>query len=90
MVVEKLKQYSQNFAIGKEENSGLVSQRKLLKNKMILSQTLFIVSNLSSLSIAEVQNIYSLNPAMIGCVCESLSLTGYGVTFPFLFTQYKY
>jgi hypothetical protein len=44
---------------------------------------------MTQLVLAEVQNINSLNPATMVWVCDYLSLTGYSVTFPFLFTQYK-
>ncbi len=56
---------------------------------MILSQVFIYGAILYSLSIAEVQNIHSLNPATMVWIYEFLSATGCGVTFPFLFTQYK-
>jgi hypothetical protein len=71
---------------GKLENWRLV-KRKIRKNKMILSQAL-IDANLSSLGILYVKT-NSLNRATMVQVYEFLSLIGYGVTFPFLFTLYK-
>ena len=56
---------------------------------MILSQALIVGANLCLLSSAEVRNKNSLDPATMVWVYDFLSLTGYGVTLPFLFTQYK-
>jgi hypothetical protein len=62
---------------------------KIMTNEMILSHALIIDVNLSSLSIAELQNINSLNPAAMVRIYEFILLTGYGVTFPFPLTQYR-
>jgi hypothetical protein len=52
---------------------------------MILSRAHIIDANLYSLRCKTT----SLNPATIVWVYDFISLIGYGVTFLFLFTQYK-
>jgi hypothetical protein len=79
----------QNFAISKKRNLGFGLQTKIMTNELILSQALINRANLCSLSIVRCKTKYSLNPATMAWVYEFIPLTGYGVPFPFLFTQYQ-